>query len=246
MTDNPAKKSEKGQRLDLQQKAQAIYAALLASYGKPAWHTGAGPLDVLINTILSANTSDVNSGRAFVQLKNAFGNDWDTIRRAPLAEIKKAIRPAGMYNQKAPAIVATLEKLKQERGDYDLRYLATLSVEQALAYLTSFPGVGHKTASIVLLFCFNLGSFPVDTHIQRISQRLGICGHNASTAQIKTIWEHLLPTESYYPLHMNLIAHGRQICRARSPSCERCPLVVWCDYYNHQGAWAADGARSTR
>jgi endonuclease-3 len=233
-------------RLDLQQKAQAIYAALLVYYGEPHWQAGADPLDMLINTILSANTSDVNSGRAFAQLKAAFGNDWDAIRTAPLAAIKSAIRPAGMYNQKAPAMVATLEKLKQEHGDYDLGHLATLPVEQALAYLTGFPGVGHKTASIVLLFCFNLGSFPVDTHIQRISQRLGVCGRSASPAQIKTIWERLLPPASYYPLHMNLIAHGRQICRARIPACERCPLLAWCDYYNRRGDWTPpSSAQST-
>jgi endonuclease-3 len=141
----------------------------------------------LIATILSANTNDVNSGRAFDQLCAAFGGDWDAVRTAPLAAIQTAIRPAGMYNQKAPAIVATLERIKAARGDYDLRFLAALPVDEAMAFLTSLPGVGHKTASIVLLFCFNRPAFPVDTHIQRISQRLGISGRRAAPDKIKTI-----------------------------------------------------------
>jgi endonuclease-3 len=222
-----------------QEKTQAIYQALIAFYGQPEWQPGADPVDELIGTILSANTNDVNSGRAFAQLKARFGDDWDAVRNAPLELIKTAIRPAGMYNQKAPNIVATLEKLKNDQGAYHLDHLATLEVDAALHYLTSFPGVGHKTASIVLLFCFNRGAFPVDTHIQRISQRLGVSPRHANPAQIKAIWESLLPPETYYALHLNLINHGRQVCLARAPRCEICPLQAWCDYFNRDGEWAS-------
>lgn len=223
--------------MDLQEKAQAIYAALLAAYGEPIWQAGQDPLEELLWTILSANTTDTNSGRAFAQLKTAFNGDWDTVRTAPLEAIKAAIRTAGMYNQKAPNIVGTLEKLKREQGNYRLDHLAAMEVDQALAYLTSFPGVGHKTASIVLLFCFNRAAFPVDTHVQRITQRLGISNRRATPQQIKAIWEALLPPDTFYPLHLNLIRHGRTICQARLPRCEICPLQHWCDYFQGEGEW---------
>lgn len=223
--------------LEKQVKAQQIYQQLNALFGEPAWTPCPDVIDELIATILSANTNDTNSGRAFTQLKARFGEDWDTVRLAPLAAIEDAIRPAGMYHQKAANLVATLEKLKSDQGGYTLTHLATLPVTEALAYLTSLPGVGHKTASIVLLFCFNGGAFPVDTHIQRISQRLGIGPRRAAPEKLKTIWETLLPPATFYPLHVNLIRHGRQICGARTPKCELCPLQTLCDYFNRTGDW---------
>lgn len=225
--------------LTLQEKAEFVFAKLNALFGTPAWTGGGDPVDELIGTILSANTNDVNSGRAFDQLKAAFGGDWDAVRAAPLDAIKAAIRPAGMYNQKAPHIVETLARIQELQGSYTLDHLATMPVAEALAYLTAFPGVGHKTASIVLLFCFNRGAFPVDTHIQRISQRLGVSGRTDSPEKIKRIWESLMPPESYYPLHLNLIRHGREICQARAPKCEICPLQAVCDYYQRRGAWTS-------
>jgi endonuclease III len=214
----------------LQHKAQIIYKLLLDEYGEPDWRPKYGPVDELILTILSANTNDVNSGRAFRNLKERFGDDWDAVRTAPLDEIKDAIRVAGMYNQKAPNLVATLEKIKRDRGDYNLDDLCEMPVEAAQAYLESFPGVGHKTASIVLLFCFNMGAFPVDTHVQRQTQRLGISDPKAPPAKVKAIWEALLPPETYYSLHLNLIQHGRKVCQARAPKCEICVLRRVCDF----------------
>ncbi|MCC6453436.1 MAG: endonuclease III [Caldilineaceae bacterium] len=219
-------------------KAATIYAGLNEFYGQPQWQGGEDPVDELIWTILSANTNDTNSGRAFRQLKATFGDDWETVRNAPLEAIKEAIRPAGMYNQKAQNIVATLTRIKELEGEYTLDHLATMTVPDALAYLTALPGVGHKTASIVLLFSFNRGAFPVDTHVQRISQRLGISGRRDSPEKIKGIWERLLPPETYYALHLNLIRHGREICIARNPKCEICPLQRVCDYYSRAGEWA--------
>jgi endonuclease-3 len=218
-------------------KAQAVYALLTEHYGEPVFSGCADPLEELIATILSANTNDVNSGRAFDQLHAAFGGDWDAVRTAPLAAIQVTIRPAGMYNQKAPAIVATLERIKGDRGDYDLRFLATLPVDEAMAYLTSLPGVGHKTASIVLLFCFNRPAFPVDTHIQRISQRLGISRRRAAPDKIKAIWEALMAPETFYSLHIDLIQHGRRTCQAQTPRCAVCPLQALCDYAQQLGEW---------
>jgi len=227
--------------MEQQEKARTVYTRLIEHFGEPQWQPPLNPatdiIDELILTILSANTNDVNSGRAFDQLKARFGDSWDTVRMAPLDAIKDAIRVAGMYNQKAPNLVATLEELQQERGSYDLQFLGDMPVAQATAYLTTLPGVGHKTASIVMLFCFNRGAFPVDTHIQRISQRLGMGGRTASPIQYKKIWEALLPPETYYALHINFIQHGRTICDARAPKCDRCPLQTLCDYAQEAGEW---------
>lgn len=216
--------------MELQEKAWQVYFKLLEAYGEPDFTPETSPVDELIWTILSANTNDTNSGRAFRQLKATFGDDWDAVRTADLDEIKEAIRTAGMYNQKAPRIVSTLEAIKADRGTYTLDHVAVMPVDQALAYLTALPGVGHKTASIVLLFSFGMAAFPVDTHIQRISQRLGISDANASPEKIKGIWEELLPGETYLALHINLITHGREVCVARKPRCVRCALAALCDF----------------
>ncbi len=223
--------------LALQQKALAIHTTLVDHFGAPVFTGGDDPVDELIATILSANTNDTNSGRAFDQLQQAYGRDWETVRTAPLDAIKTAIRPAGMYNQKAPAIVATLERLKADWGGYDLRVLAEMPIEDARTYLTSLPGVGFKTASIVLLFCYNKAAFPVDTHIQRISQRTSVSGRRATPDKIMRIWESLLPPTVFYPLHINLIRHGRQICQAQTPRCDLCPLQSLCDYAWRTGEW---------
>jgi endonuclease-3 len=224
--------------VDPGQTALEIFERLVDTYGEPVWRPRRAPMDQLIATILSANTNDANSGRAFRQLTEAFDSDWDAIRTAPLDEIKSLIRTAGMYNQKAPHIVETLEMIKAEQGIYDLGFLGDMPVDEALAYLMRFPGVGHKTASIVLLFCFNAASFPVDTHVQRVTQRLGIGRPRASAMKVKTLWESLVPAESYYALHVNLIRHGRQVCHARQPLCERCELHDLCDYANMRGDWS--------
>lgn len=225
----------------LQEKARVIFDTLVEHFGEPIFQGCDDPVDELIATILSANTNDANSGRAFEQLKARFGDDWDAVRTAPLDAVKEAIRPAGMYNQKAPAIVATLERIKADCGAYDLSHLAQASADEALAYLTSLPGVGHKTASIVILFCFNGAAFPVDTHIQRISQRIGISGRRASPEKIKRVWELLLSPPMFFPLHINLIRHGRRICQALTPRCDQCPLQSICDYYQQSGEWSGRG-----
>jgi len=216
------------------EKAEAVYTRLAAAYGIPDWRPQFEPVDELILTILSANTNDRNSLAAFERLKADFGGDWDAVRLAPLGEIKEAIRVAGMYNQKAPHIVASLEKLHREVGIYSLEHLAEMPVDAALDYLQSFPGVGHKTASIVLLFCFRKPTFPVDTHIQRQSQRLGISRAKAPPLEVKRDWEALLPDADYYSLHLNLIRHGREVCDARSPRCDACVLRSLCDYPQSQ------------
>jgi endonuclease-3 len=212
-------------------KAQVVQRRLHDRYGPIPWSFDGDPVEEFIGTILSANTTGKNADRAFHALMQRFDHDWDLIRTAPPEEIKDTIRPAGMYNQKAPRIVATLEKILQDRGEYTLDYVAEMDVEAALRYLMSFPGIGHKTASIVLLFCFNKPTFPVDTHLQRISRRLGISKPNANPTQVTQDWEPLISPQHYYELHIHLIRHGRETCIARDPRCELCPLQEVCATY---------------
>lgn len=221
----------------LASKARKIYHDLLDEYGEPQWKPSRSGFEQLIQTILSANTNDRNSGKAFQTLKERFAGDWDAVRTAPLEEIKDAIRVAGMYNQKAPHIVETLEILFREEGSYSLDHLRNMDPAAAQTYLQRFPGVGHKTASIVLLFSYGMAAFPVDTHVQRVTQRLGMSGRRASAEKIKAAWEELLPEETFFCLHVNLIRHGRTVCRARTPRCAHCVLHDECDYNARLGEW---------
>jgi endonuclease-3 len=221
--------------------AETVYRALIACYGEPIFVPGEDPVDMLVGTILSANTNDSNSGRAFDQLKAFSDGDWERVRTAPLELIKDLIRPAGMYNQKAPYVVATLERIQSDFGAYRLDSLASAPLDEAMAWLMSLPGVGHKTASIVMLFCFNRAAFPVDTHVQRISQRLGVASGKASAAEIKRVWESLIAPECFYALHLNFIRLGREICRAQRPLCELCPVQAQCAYAS--GAMASGEAK---
>ncbi len=211
-------------------KAETVYTILMERYGHPDWRPDFAPMDELILTILSANTSDINSGRAFQRLKAAYPT-WQAVLDAPLAELTDVIRPAGMGPTKAPRIQSALRRVQLERGEFDISFLAELSAEEGLAWLTQLDGVGHKTASIVLLFCFDKPAFPVDTHVQRVTQRLGLAGPKDDPAKIKALWEALAPADWFFALHLNLIRHGREVCHARRPACEICPLQAHCDYY---------------
>jgi endonuclease III len=225
---------------NLHEFAQNVYERLVDEYGERERKHTTDPLDMLVGTILSANTNDVNSGRAFRELQERYGGNWDAVRHAPLDDIKDAIRVAGMYNQKAPNIVKTLELIEEDRGEYSLDFLSGMEVDEAMEYLLNLPGVGHKTASILLLFRFGMAAFPVDTHVQRVSQRLGITSSSASAEKVKRAWEDLMPAENYYTLHVDLIRHGRTVCTARKPKCDECLLQDICDFAQEQGDWTAD------
>jgi endonuclease-3 len=209
--------------------AAQVYRLLLAQYGEPQWRPIYAPMDELTLTFLSQNTSDLNSGRAFAALKERYPT-WDVVLAAPVEELAATIRAGGLAQQKAPRIQAALRRILAERGAFDIGFLADLPVEEALRWLTSFDGIGHKTASIVLLFCFGKAAFPVDTHVGRVSRRLGVAGPKDSEEKIKALWEALVPPAWYYALHLNLIRHGREVCHARTPECRRCVLLEVCGY----------------
>ena len=221
---------EQSQRRVLRGKVRRVHAALLKAYGEPLWRNPLPPVDELVGTILSQNTNDVNRDRAFEALRARFPT-WEAVRDAPVAEVVAAIRPAGLANQKGPRIQAVLQAITAERGALDLGFLRDLPVDEARAWLTRFKGVGPKTAAIVLLFSLGRPAFPVDTHVHRVTGRLGLRPEAMSADACHPHFESLLPPAAYYAAHLNLIRHGREVCHARNPECQRCVLRSLCDYY---------------
>jgi endonuclease-3 len=216
--------------MDSKTLASEIYHRLAAAYGEPGWRQHWLPMEELILTFLSQNTSDVNSGRAFQALRARYPT-WQAVLDAPMAELAETIRSGGLAQQKAPRIQSALRRILQERGEFSIEFLADLPTDEAMRWLTSFDGIGHKTASIVLLFCFGKAAFPVDTHVGRVTRRIGLAGTKETEEKIKATWESLVPAEWYYSLHLNLIRHGRQVCRARTPDCPACVLNDVCRYF---------------
>ena len=229
-------------------KVRAIYRLLVKEYGlpaRPAWTGTVTPIDragpatnwepidpvsELVNTILSQNTNDLNRDKAYRALRAAFPT-WEEVRDAPIRKIIAAIKPAGLANQKGPRIQTVLRRITRERGSIDIDFLRDLPVDQAKAWLMSLDGVGPKTASIVLLFAMGKPAFPVDTHIHRVTGRLGLIPPKTSADKAHTILEQIVPPEWYHPFHLNVIQHGRRVCKAPRPLCERCVLQKQCDYY---------------
>jgi endonuclease-3 len=183
-------------------RALQIHEVLLEFYGEPVWRNPLPAIDELVSTILSQNTNDINRDRGFQALRAKFGT-WEEVRDAPPQDVIEAIRPAGLANQKGPRIQQVLRSITEERGDLDLSFLGELSVEEARAWLTRFNGVGPKTAAIVL--CFSLGkpAFPVDTHIYRVTGRIGLRPERMTVEQAHPHLERLFPPETYYPAHLN-------------------------------------------
>jgi endonuclease-3 len=186
-------------------------------------------MDELVSTILSQNTNDVNRDRVFERLKSRFP-DWEAVRDAPKRKVVEAIRPAGLANQKGPRIQQVLREITQEKGRLDLSFLKDMEVEQARAWLMKFHGVGPKTAAIVLQFSLNKPAFPVDTHIYRVSGRIGLRPAKMTVEQAHAHLESLLPPGTYYAAHLNLIRLGREICHARKPNCPACPVRRLCEF----------------
>jgi endonuclease-3 len=204
-----------------------VLARLRVYYGSPEPRRSDGPLAELVQTILSQNTSDVNTERAFASLWSRFG-DWQAIAAAPTSAIADAIRSGGLAEIKAPRIKGVLEAIQRDRGTLSLDFLAELPVDEARAYLTSLGGVGPKTAACVLLFALGMPALPVDTHVHRVSKRLGLIGERISPEAAHRLLESAIPPAEMFDAHMLLIRHGRVICKALRPRCETCPLGDVC------------------
>lgn len=211
---------------DLTQHAHRL---LEAHYGPRSWRGRRDPLEELVMTILSQNTSDRNSGRAYRALRQAFP-DWQALIDAPTEAVYAAIKPAGLGKVKAPRIQQTLRRIQERTGALSLDLLDALPLEEARAWLTSLDGIGPKTAACVLMFALGKPALPVDTHVHRVSLRLGLIAPKVSAEQAHRLLESALEPAQVYPFHLNMIQHGRLICHARSPECGRCPLAVICAY----------------
>ncbi len=188
------------------------------------------PLEELIACILSQHTSDTNSHRAYLQLRERFPS-WQAVMDAPVGEVEEAIRPGGLASSKAPRIQAVLRAIAEHNGGkIDLDFLYQMDTESARRYLLSLPGVGPKTAAIVL--CFSLGRpvIPVDTHVFRVSWRLGFFERRVGEAKAHDLLQNIVPEEDIYAFHVHLIRHGRTICKAQRPRCDQCPLADLCAY----------------
>jgi endonuclease-3 len=229
---------------------------LAAIYGRPQYERRLDPTSELILTILTQNTADTNAEVAFERLRAAFPSGlpveshrpgegwggrglsdgappaWAEVEAAPLERLMDVIRPAGIATQKAPRIQASLRKIREERGDYSLEFLGEMTALDARAWLTGISGIGKKTASVVLLFCFGLPLVPIDRHVERVLKRVGMLPANAIDDLSHDIALALVPAERSYEAHVNLIRHGRLVCHARNPAHELCPLRDRCRFVN--------------
>ena len=227
---------------------------LADAYGRPTWQRRLDPTSELILTILTQNSADTNAEVAFEELRRKYPSggevqahnpgagwggvglpdgaapDWAAVEHAPLPELVDTIRPGGLANQKAPRIQATLRRVRDERGDHSLEFLGEMSGLEAREWLTTIDGIGKKTASVLLLFSFGLPLMPVDRHVERVAQRIGLVGPKVSADQAHDLFLGMLEPDQMYEAHVNLIQHGRKVCHAQRPEHERCPLRERCRF----------------
>jgi endonuclease-3 len=215
--------------LPLVQRIKKINSLLEKKYGKKIWEKGYDPLSELILTILSQNTSDTNSHRAYRSLIKKFKN-WEKVRKAKVKEIEKAIKVGGLSEIKSKRIKDILEQIYEENKSLDLSFLKKWEDEQIKNYLLQFKGVGEKTAACVLLFSLKRKVMPVDTHILRVSKRLELLSQKTDSVQAHKIFLKLVPKNLVYSFHLNMIEQGRKVCKAKNPCCDICNLYNLCPY----------------
>jgi len=206
---------------------EKVIELLEQEYGPRQWQSDRDPIDVLIGTILSQNTSDTNSGRAFASLKASFGS-WEAVAIAPAEHIAEVIKSGGLSQIKAVRIKQVLGQIEKEQGGISLDSLKSMNISETEDYLIRLPGVGHKTARCVLLFSLAKPSLPVDTHIFRVCKRLGLIDSRASIEKAHSLLQELTPPSKVYQFHVHMIEHGRRICHARQPRCNLCILIDIC------------------
>lgn len=229
-----------------------VLEQLTATYGPQTWESRLDPTSELILTILTQNTADVNAEKAYEALRAAYPSerapeehkhgigwggeglsiapppDWTGVENAPLPQLVNVIRPGGLAPQKAPRIQATLRHIREQRGDYSLAFLGEMPVLEARDWLTAIDGIGKKTASIVLAFCFGAPLMAVDRHVERVSKRIGLIPEKATADQAHDLYLGLLEPDQMYAAHVLLIHHGRTICHAQNPKHDRCPVRDRC------------------
>jgi endonuclease-3 len=208
-------------------RVRAIHRRLVERFGPLSPPRRTDPLEELILTVLSQHTSDLNAERAFGSLRRRFPT-WEQVVRAKPAALADVIRSGGLANTKAPRIQAILDEVRHREGAFDLSWLRNATDAEAREYLRSLPGVGPKTAAVVLAFSLGRAAFPVDTHVHRVTKRLGLIPAKASAEAAHDLLEQLVPPELRVELHVGFITLGREVCKAGRPRCEHCPLVKLC------------------
>ena len=216
--------------MDLPDKTRRIMEVLEAVQGVPEPRRPEPPLDALIHTILSQNTNDRNSGRAYESLRTRFPR-WEDVLHADPAQIADAIRVGGLAAQKSVRIRDLLAWVKERYGELNLDIVCDMEIEEVFDTLCALPGIGPKTVSVTLLFACGKDVFPVDTHIHRVTRRLGLIPSNCSADKAHILMAELVPPGKSYSFHLNLIRFGREICHARTHECDRCPLPEYCPYW---------------
>jgi endonuclease III len=235
-----------------------VLDGLAGVYGPQRWEPRLDPTSELVLTILTQNTADVNAEKAYQALREAYPSDrppevhapgigwggdglptapppdWSRVEHAPLPELVDVIRPGGLAPQKAPRIQAMLHHIREQRGDYSLAFLGELPPLAARDWLTSIDGIGKKTASIVLLFCFGMPVMPVDRHVERVSKRIGLLPPGATADQAHDLYLALLEPDEMYAAHVLLIHHGRAMCHAQNPRHELCPVADRCRFVDRK------------
>jgi endonuclease-3 len=233
-----------------------VLEGLTATYGPQVWESRLDPTSELILTILTQNTADVNAEKAYEALRVAYPSDkapeehkhgigwggeglsvapppdWTAVENAPLPQLIDVIRPGGLAPQKAPRLQATLRHIREQRGDYSLAFLADMPALEARDWLTAIDGIGKKTASIVLAFCFGMPVMAVDRHVERVSKRIGLIPEKATADQAHDLFLGILEPDDMYAAHVLLIHHGRAICHAQNPKHDLCPLRDRCRAVN--------------
>ena len=212
---------------EAKKRASQVLELLQEQQGVPVWYQRYDPITELVFTILSQHTSDVNSERAGHILKATFPS-WDAIADADPTKVEKAVRSAGLAKQKVPRIQETLKRVRELTGDYDLTFLKEMPLANAKEWLKALPGVGPKTAAIVLSFSLGLPAMAVDVHVFRVTGRLGLISPKINVDKAHDVLEAFLPPDDIYGFHVALIAHGRQVCKALRPICGECVLRVGC------------------
>ena len=237
-----ARKTKTDWRRPSRRRVLAIRDRLREMYGRPRNVPHSQPVHELILTILSQNTSDTNRDVAYAGLRARFAS-WEEVRDAPTPELEEAIRRGGLAPTKAPRIQAVLRALGEP---IDLDWLRDAPRDEALSYLTALPGVGRKTAACVLIFSFDRPEIPVDTHVHRVGGRLGLFREGAGFDEAHDEMLAITPPEDAYELHMNLIRHGRELCRPARPRCGECALSRMCPYRRRLDRDAASGTALSR
>lgn len=215
----------------LRSRASQIDKLLTRTYGRKVIRYDDDPIDTLVETILSQNTTDLNSHKAFQKLKRAYPR-WERILGEDPDRIAEIIRSGGLAPLKSRRILDALAFIRKERGRLELDFLKDMAPHDADAWLAQMKGVGPKTRGIVLLFALRMPAFPVDTHIHRVTKRIGLIGSKVNREKAQGEMARLVPASRYYNFHINLIEHGRAVCQARRPKCEICQIRSMCDYYS--------------